>query len=305
MKSRRGFTLIELLVVIAIIAVLIALLLPAVQQAREAARRTQCRNNLKQMGLAMHNYIDVHNRFPVSQSWLVMPATTQPNGISACWARSLLAFLDQTAIATQYNSSLSHVDVANRLLVAQPMAVFKCPSSPANPTMTLTVPAANWIGSGGETMTFGINEYACSSFAFVDGVTLNGIMPFNNFSIKTAEVTDGLSNTMLVAEAAGGENYYDAQRRIYATNTTSPHWRIWAGFSRIYQQRYSNDGLTASAGNCVVNCNGSGTMPYAFHTGGAHILLGDGSVRFLGQNIDVTTMKWLVARDDGQVLGEF
>ncbi|HTN02852.1 MAG TPA: DUF1559 domain-containing protein [Planctomycetaceae bacterium] len=304
MRRRAGFTLIELLVVIAIIAILIALLLPAVQQAREAARATQCRNNLKQMGLAMHNYNDVYGRFPISQSW----SSLGPQyAISACWARSLLPYVDQAGAFNQYNSSLSHLDPANRPIVGLSLPLFKCPSSPAQPVVEMTVDTAafNWIGAtNGEVIKVGINEYACLSNTAVNGVSTVGLMPYNGFSTKISEVTDGLSNTLLATEIAGGGVVYRADRQVLSTNT-SLHWRIWAGFSRLSMRGYSYDGLVQHGGNCVVNCNSDGANLYSFHPGGAFALLGDGSVRFIGQNIDLTTMVRVVTRDDGQPVGEF
>ena len=303
-SARQGFTLIELLVVIAIIAVLIALLLPAVQQARESARATQCRNNLKQMGLAMHNYNDVHKRFPISQSW----SSLGPEyAISACWARSLLPYVDQGSAFNQYDGQQSHLYSTNRPIVALSLPLFKCPSSPAPGTVEMTVNhgSMNWKDTtDGETVTVGINEYACSSNTAVNGVSTVGLMPYNNFSTKISEVTDGLSNTLHVTEIAGGGLVYGANRQVLSTNT-SLHWRIWAGFSRLSMRGYSYDGLVQHGGNCVINCNSDGANPYSFHPGGAFCLLGDGSVRFVSQNIDLTTMVRIVTRDDGQPTGEY
>ena len=305
-KHRQAFTLIELLVVIAIIASLVAILLPAVQQAREAARRSQCSNNLKQMGIAMHNYYDVHNRFPISQSWAVLNNTAGVNSISACWARSLLPFVEQSGIKDAYNDSLSHLDPVNRPLIGQSLALFKCPSSPAQAVVEMEVQSSfQWLGaSTGEKINVGINEYACSSNAYIDGVYEHAMMPYNDYATKISEVTDGLSNTLHIVEVAGGRDTYDANHNVVAVNT-SLHWRIWAGFSRLSLRGYSQDGLTQFGGNCVVNCNSSGANPYSFHPGGAMVLLGDGAGRFLGENIDLTTMQRLITRADGNPVGEF
>lgn len=304
MRTRRGFTLIELLVVIAIIGVLVAILLPAVQQAREAARNSQCTNNIKQMGIAFHNYYETHSRFPISQSWHKLGPKY---AISACWARSLMPYVDQGNAVGKYNDDLGHLDPANRPLVGRSMPLFKCPSSPAQAVVTMTANTStmDWEGvTNGEQVPVGINEYACASNTSVSGVATVGLMPYNNFSTMISEVTDGLSNTMQVCEIAGGGVVYDARRNVSSTNT-SLHWRIWAGFSRLSLRNYSYDGLVNGGGNCVVNCTSDGANPYSFHTGGANILLGDGSARFISESLDLTTMVRLVTRNDGKPLGEF
>tara|TARA_R110002111_G_scaffold2705_4_gene17943 strand:+ start:32754 stop:33683 length:930 start_codon:yes stop_codon:yes gene_type:complete len=301
---RRAFTLIELLVVIAIIAVLIALLLPAVQQAREAARRTQCKNNLKQMGIAMHSYYDAYTRFPISQSW----SSLGPEyAISACWARSLLPYLDQGNITGKYNDSLPHVDLANRPVIGESLPLFKCPSSPAPAVVEMTVDHSAFHYQGttdGEKIKVGINEYACSSNTYIGGVSSHGLMPYNDYSTKISEVTDGLSNTFHVVEIAGGGTIYGADRQVLDTNN-SLHWRVWSGFSRLSLRGYSYDGVTAYGGNCTVNCNSGGSNPFSFHVGGAQVLLGDGSCRFVSENIDYETINRLVTRDDGEPVGEY
>ncbi len=304
MQTRRGFTLIELLVVIAIIGVLVAILLPAVQQAREAARNSQCTNNIKQMGIAFHNYYETHSRFPISQSWHKLGPKY---AIAACWARSLLPYVDQGNAIGRYDDTISHIDPANRPTLGKSMPLFKCPSSPAPATVTMTVDTTSfdWDGAtNGEKILVGVNEYACSSNTSVSGVATVGLMPYNNFATLISEVTDGLSNTMQVCEIAGGGNIYDAKRNVSEVNNQL-HWRIWAGFSRLSLRNYSYDGLTQSAGNCVVNCTSNGSNPYSFHTGGANILLGDGSARFISESLDLTTMIRLVTRNDAKPVGEF
>jgi prepilin-type N-terminal cleavage/methylation domain-containing protein/prepilin-type processing-associated H-X9-DG protein len=301
---RDGFTLVELLVVIAIIGILIALLLPAVQVAREAARRSQCNNNLKQIGLALHSYNNVYGRFPISQSW----SSLGPKyAIAACWARSLLPYAEQSNITLSYDYLKSHVDPVNRPAIATSLPLFKCPSSTSEPVVEMTVNSSStdWIGaSNGEKIKVGINEYACSSNTAVNGVSTVGMMPYNDFSTTSPEVKDGLSNTLQVVEIAGGGVIFDANHQVKSVNT-SLHWRIWAGFSRLSLRGYSYDGQVQHGGNCVVNCNSDGANVYSFHPTGANVLLGDGSVRFLNQTIDLQTMVRLVTRDDGTPVGDF
>jgi len=274
----------------------------SVQQAREAARRTQCKNNLKQMGLAMHNYLDVYKRLPISQSWSNRP---EGSAISACWARSLLPYVDQANITNSYNDSLPHLDPANRDAISRSLPLYKCPSSPAGDVIEFTVDSG-WAGaSSGEKIKIGVNEYACSANSQVTGLGGMGSMTYHDpLSVKISDITDGLSNTLLVVEISGGEFTYNTKREVVSTNT-SVHWKVWPGFSRLSLRGYSRDGAVQHGGNCVVNCNSDGANPFSFHVGGAQVLLGDGSCRFLSENLDLTTMVRLVIRDDGQPLGEF
>ncbi|UUO08818.1 DUF1559 domain-containing protein [Blastopirellula sp. J2-11] len=299
---RVGFTLVELLVVIAIIGILIGLLLPAVQQARESARRMHCMNNLKQMGLAMHNYCNTYGSFPISQSWSQLGPEY---AISACWGRGLLPFLEQSNISDSYNDKLSHLHADNRPVIGESLSLFKCPSSPAPAVVEMEIDHASFHYADtvdGEKIKLGVTEYGCSSNANVDGVYELGLMPYNDYSTKIAEVTDGLSNTIHVAEIAGGATTYDASHKVIGENLTSLHWRVWSGFSRLSLRGFSLDGLTQFGGNCVINCNSGGSNPYSFHPGGAQVLFGDGSARLLAASLDIVTMQRLVMKSDGQVI---
>ncbi len=204
---RRGFTLIELLVVIAIIAVLIALLLPAVQQAREAARRSQCKNNLKQIGLALHNYHDVYGRFPLAQGPTV---TTIPGGednVNQYRSRSallaMLPYLDQAALYNQFNQNyrVDFTDAAkncnNGVLRSTPLAVFKCPSD----LQYSGAPGCNYGGSAGA------HPFWPTGNSDAKGLFRRGAGGGNAAtSITIAEVQDGTSNTIAFMELVVGDN---------------------------------------------------------------------------------------------------
>ena len=206
MRSRRGFTLIELLVVIAIIAILIALLLPAVQQAREAARRTQCRNNLKQIGLALHNYHDTSQGFPPGG----FKNATGPN-----WRVSILPGLDQGPAYNQMNFSRSFWAHSSPqpILATVRVQAYQCPSSPHGITNVGDIALAHdhqvmdYVGVTGATPDPLGRASVCTAANIVSGGTYcnNGMLPVYK-SMRMRDVTDGTSNTMIVAEQSGQVN---------------------------------------------------------------------------------------------------
>ncbi|MEO2018491.1 MAG: DUF1559 domain-containing protein [Fuerstiella sp.] len=324
-RSIRGFTLIELLVVIAIIAILIALLLPAVQQAREAARRTQCKNNLKQFGLALHNYHDVHGLFPAG-SYL----DKSPGGnINSQWAWSvmILPFIDQAPLFNSLDIGPSNFqDAANdpvRLaLLTTSQAAFICPSDP-EAEVNRNRPFVGG-GSGGlcnpmphpTDIIFAKSNYmGCNGNRDNDGIFDSG----NNRKIGLRDITDGSSNTIMVGERGSKNNSGD--------DTLDGPWAgVWAG------QELTCDGLTniwCLAGKTEYrmntgqhsldpgDTNASDNLLLAFtseHVGGAQFLLADGSTRFISENVewnddplgnDKGIYHSLGSIDDGNVIGEY
>src|SRR4051794_33654402 len=191
MKRRRAFTLIELLVVIAIIAILIGLLLPAVQKVREAAARLKCKNNLKQIGLALHNHHDRYGFFPPGYSTKVAANGTE-TGPGWGWAYHLLNDLEQNTVFNQISSTLPIGDPANAAARVQKLKVFLCPSDSEVGTFTtagvpVTVAHANYVG------VFGTNEVA-------NGPDLGNGVFYRNSRVRIADITDGVSNTFIVGE---------------------------------------------------------------------------------------------------------
>lgn len=252
----RGFTLIELLVVIAIIAVLIALLLPAVQQAREAARRTQCRNNLKQLGLAFHNYHDAYGTWMIfrHRTGYLSGATPVAFNIQG-WGPSLLPYLDQQAIYNQYNFNLPPFDPVNQPAVATPLQVFMCPTVPrASNVVSVSIPGAlmaaaafpnadvNYLAGATD---YVVTEKSVGAYrnpvATSQGYTQKGNRnegPLGEFgtdvvyglpslsdrimSTKISDVRDGTSNTMLLTELAGREQTYVKGRPVSQVTAAWP-----------------------------------------------------------------------------------
>jgi prepilin-type N-terminal cleavage/methylation domain-containing protein len=295
---RRAFTLVELLVVIAIIGVLVALMLPAVQAAREAARRMQCSNNVKQINLAIHNYHDTHLTLPPSRNSFTNSAGKSTlNGLQTL----ILPFIEQSNVEKlyDYNKGWDHVD--NQPAINAKLKFYLCPSSPnGDKKVTLSdVGATTQYPTG----TAAVNNYYPvrnvrdaanvmleGSFAAAqDGqlVGLNG-GPLCN---KLANITDGTSNTFWFVEIAGRPEYYVKGK---STTPVAPGiflFSPWAGNTAMALNSYTTDGLTQK-GPCMMNCTNQ-FQPYSFHPGGCMFGIADGSVRFLRDNIDGDTFRAL------------
>ncbi len=302
MKSRKsGFTLIELLVVIAIIAILIALLLPAVQQAREAARRTQCRNNLKQLGLALHNYHDIHLTFP--SGWIAVDSgvSSAHEGISgASWGAMILPQIEQSNLWEQFDSNLSIADPANDEFRRHPLSVFRCPSDPqpdfweieeegAPGTVLAELPIANYIGA------FGTEELdGCENAPGTDPVNSSGQCIgdgalYHNSSTQIRDFTDGTSNTFMVGE-----------RR---TNEDLGWYSTWVGMVPEGEEAFQR---VLGAADHVPNDPAAHFDDFSsHHTGGTHFVFGDGSVNFVSGSIDLTLYQSLGTISGSEVVGEF
>lgn len=311
-RRRNGFTLIELLVVIAIIAVLIALLLPAVQQAREAARRSQCKNNLKQMGLALHNYHDVHNVFP--PGWVDLRNTTASTYKNFWgWGTFLLPYLDQAALYQQANFNQGWNNVMDTSsptamghITTKVLSVYLCPSDPSG--------NVNVAYSGGSPPTNGYNAKS-NYVACIGGQGLTATasqqlgVSSGNSRTRMRDITDGMSNVIYIGEREG------QSVNPNATSSNPIQGAIWVGTqnaSGTIRVR-TNHGRTPGIDDLSVNSVGSvpngsnigSLVASSMHVGGAHVLLCDGSVHFVSQNIDVGTFSYLGNYADGNVVGEW
>ena len=310
--SRQAFTLIELLVVIAIIAILVALLLPAVQQAREAARRSQCKNNLKQIGLALHNYHDTHGTFPPTQIFTYQPAMAARNHT---WISMILPFLDQAPLYNQidfsepmWDSSTSQYqrDANGEDIVGQIIPALQCPSDPGfNGNVSISHGAAhtNYAGANGW-------DWHPRSNHPVSGVFQNG----HNTRIR--DITKGTSSTIMVGEVSA---------QGFQPNTGIPgHHRMGGGRLRpngsgnavfraaliapgTNDDAMANNNWTRPDGTVAgfwwraapymcqptyLSCfgmNNNWPGPSSRHEGGGHFLMADGAVRFISQSIQQTS----------------
>ncbi|MEZ5941535.1 MAG: DUF1559 domain-containing protein [Planctomycetaceae bacterium] len=326
-QRRKGFTLIELLVVIAIIAVLIALLLPAVQQAREAARRSQCKNNLKQIGLALHNYHETHSAFPPGRTRNTYSGITDAwyTG-NIAWVPRILSFMDQAPIFNTINWDLgqgtSGTDGHGGVNGTNPtgarrqfLSVMRCPSDPGNGAVPWTTPAGAKVNGAAPNGGYASGNYlGCIGTGTRLNGSPNGLFG-QNTRFKFRDITDGTSNTIAVGEAIIGfyrENTNDSGNNTPcvagAKDTGNTHQ---AGYSWFYgyfpQSCFFNTyvGPNAKAIDCGVNSDRVNQAARSVHSGGVQILLCDGSVRFAGENIDLTTWSNLGNKADGNVVGEF
>ncbi|HEV3164690.1 MAG TPA: DUF1559 domain-containing protein [Isosphaeraceae bacterium] len=295
---RLGFTLIELLVVIAIIAVLIALLLPAVQSAREAARRAQCTNNLKQMALAAQNYHDVNGVFPGGSYSQYNGNPWYPENHS-CFVR-MLPFFEQGAMYNATNFALNSSNVENITLSGVAVSSLICPSdTDMTPTLiqpstsqvpgwsynqNFPLPPGNWFQQyssySGSSGTFGfgyITSYGPAEFQMFNGVI------YNDSSVKIAEVTDGTSNTFLFGEHSHGKLYrYDPKYALSDNSWNSGRW--YDTLFATYYPVNANPGTTGQTYGDTQNYYYP-TVATSMHPGGANFAFCDGSVRYIKNSI--------------------
>lgn len=357
-QARAGFTLIELLVVIAIIAVLIALLLPAVQQAREAARRTQCKNNLKQLGLAMHNYESTFSVFPpafhaagsepaqLSIHARILPYVDQAN------LQGLLRF-DVPAFSGSFSSQVPNAALAASF--ALPIPLFLCPSDPAPSVSSVTISSVTYNYGGNNYM----GNVGSGTGTFYDWRYQTDGFFYQRSSVRFRDVTDGTSNSVLMSESvrsvgpditlpAGTKPsfpyQYVANGSTGISQGTGPGYTgasggwpsgtvsnanllpvvaaatTWRGGGsaamRGRGQAWAGGGLfnTLTTGYVTPNSKAIPDIathstgyfaPRSWHVGGAHALMGDGTVRFLGDNLDLALCRGLHSIGGNEIVGEF
>lgn len=327
--ERRAFTLVELLVVIAIIGVLVGLLLPAVQQAREAARRMSCSNNLKQIGLGLHNYHDVHKKLPDALYGNPNGSRDDDDGFS--WLVSLLPFVEQQNlheginpqgapgifqrqdIFQTYYPGLTRVPFGDTIV-----GTYRCPSSalPDRVPETWFIPGSDRVGGGP------VPNYAPwqSGYATTDYKT-NGGAQRGNFGVmhKSREgggspfrdVTDGLSNTVMAAESSYVTSSGSRSARRSTPPTAFRDWPTWIGaMGRGGDEQVRTNGRFSNP----INANTTPSRMYfatnddaafSYHSGGAQFVFCDGSVHFISENIDLLIYDRLYDRRDGEVIGQF
>lgn len=316
MHIRRGFTLVELLVVIAIIAILVGLLLPAVQSAREAARRASCQNNLRQIGLALLNFEGINKVFPAS-GW-TQAGPGNPAGKYVGWRPLTLPYIEQENLQKLYDFQLNWWEGTNATVAAVPVKTYQCPSVPTHPDVMSAVAKLPRPA-----LTFA-NPVAPTDYEAIMGVQPSSINPhpgsslytsanrysvmYRNSTTRMADILDGTSTTIMVVECSARPLVYHL--RVAEPALADDQGIGWADSEGPFSlDGASGDGWLEGCGlaaGCTAAMNKKNdNEPYSFHPGGGNFLFADAHVQFVQEAIDLPTMAALCTMSAGEVVGGY
>src|SRR5262245_6254387 len=314
-QRRKGFTLIELLVVIAIIAILVGLLLPAVQKVRDAANRTSCLNNMKQLGLALHGFQESNGVFPAS-GW-TMAGPGNPQGKYVGWRPLTLPYIEQENLQKLYDFNINWWEGTNPTAAAVPVKTYQCPSVPSRMDVLSAV-----AKPPRPAMTFS-NPVAPTDYEAVMGVQHGSINPhltaplydgnnrwsvmYRNARTRMGDVHDGTSSTIMVVECA-------ARPLVYRNRTADPSLSNDQGICWADSEGpFSFDGANAAgttegcgpSGGCTSIMNRKNdNEPFSFHVGGCNFLFADGHVQFIRETVDIKVFAVLLTKSAGEVASD-
>ncbi|HUG93225.1 MAG TPA: DUF1559 domain-containing protein [Planctomycetaceae bacterium] len=292
-RGARGFTLIEVLVVMAIIGILVAILLPAVQQVRESARRTQCKNHIRQLSLALHNYHASHTRFPPGFVIEVPPSCPMFTRVQSSWSVMILPEVDQgplhadlTDATRSFTLPWYGLTLAEQL-AQTPLSLFICPSDTMGPLNGKRY-VTDFSGAPAETLCATANYVAIAGSQINICPPLKNGMFYANSNMRLADVVDGTSTTFMLSER----------------KTTDPH----VGSAWIGPREYFNNATATVRCDAAGGFNINGISPFAvssLHAGGVYFALADGHARFVGENIDGAVYTALATAKGGENVGDF
>ena len=337
-RWRRGFTLIELLVVIAIIAVLVGLLVPAVQKVREAANRMSCSNNLKQLGLAMHNFEGSNGFFPASSYTTGSPAPGNPSGTFHSWRVFAIDFIEQGSIGKMYDKNLSWFDPANIPAVSTTVKTYICPSTPGRAQLgsvtkkfgskTVTLNSALFGANDYDTMnTVKAGQYSgIMGLSYLAGPQLINSVMYKDAVSYMSEITDGTSNTGMIWECSARPDLYLNGKKI--ASGVNDQGFCWADSDGPFSVDMTNPSATAADYTSLVLPAAAGVNVFwkkndinpanlgkfsqfmnatndnevfSFHSSGSNVGFADGSVRFISQTTEARTLAAITSAHGGEV----
>ncbi|MGO9114153.1 MAG: DUF1559 domain-containing protein [Thermoguttaceae bacterium] len=319
--KRKAFTLVELLVVIAIVGTLIGLLLPAVNSAREAGRRVQCQNNLKQLGLACLSYEGAQGGLPPAS--VFPPYLTNQASLSDSdrigWVWLILPFLEHSNLANQYHFDRVWFDPALQPVVTTRLSVMECPSDPiagkvfngsdtdptSNSSVTFQAAACDYFATvsvSSNASQLGWTPLQNEQYTSVNGQVYDYLGALQDDQpTKMSKITDGTSHTIMLSEMSGRPQAYMTGSMLNPSVATKTYgFGAWAHNNKFTVRTYTYDGQT-SPGPCPLNCSNQFSI-YGFHPLGANAVFADGSVQFIPESVDLFVLFDLVARADGDIL---